>query len=353
MRRWVAWLGLAAVGVALLACGGDGDSSGDGDDGVDPEQTVEAVDTDELSYLTLNGVGVYRVEAESGEGHEVATWADLGLPFGETLTLPQLQNGLLWGALGPGHLIAIDVDSGDVEVDLEFASTQTISDFGFAGGLVWVQVGFAFADAVLLGLDRSSGEIVFVVEPPAGTTIGGMAAGDEGVWLIGGDPESVAAISRVDTGSGTVTGTFDTGVNVRHLALAFGSVWAGGGEFAFEGGDGSSLARLDPESGEILETIETGEELAAVLAYSGAMWVADSMGADSQGAELLRIDPATNAITETIDVGGAGRGGFSLLGGGGYIWGTNPSERATFVVNAETVEGEAVVTGPTNPVAIP
>jgi hypothetical protein len=358
MRHWLITCGAVVLAFSLLACGGgdddDGPSGGSGGGGGGgAEGTVQATDSDELSYLTLTLLGVSRIEAESGDETVILTWEDVGVPFGETMTGARIHDGLLWGSVGPGHLIAIDPDSGDIETDLQFASTQPVTDFGFANGLVWVEAGIEYYDAVILAVDPSSGDVMFVVEPPAGTTIGGMAAGDEGIWIIGGDPEKVSAISRIDPVTGRVDGTFDTGLNVKHVEVAFGSVWAGGGEFAFEGGDGAAIARIDPATGAVIETIETGEELAAVLAYSGALWVADSMGADSTGAELLKIDPATNAIVNTIGVGELGRGGFYLQGGSGYVWATNPSDRSTYLVNAETAEGESVLTGPTGPIATP
>jgi hypothetical protein len=361
MRRWFLLLGLCFAVLALVACGGgdddDGDSGG-GDDGGSASQdsdgggaTAEPVDTDELSYLTLTPLGLSRIAAESGDETTLATWEDLGLPFGETLTLPRLYDGLLWGALGPGHIIAIDPESGDVERDLMFDSTQIVTDFGFANGLLWVQAGIAYADAVLLGVDDSSGDLVYTIEPPAGATIGGMAAGDEGVWLLGGDPETASAFSRVDPGSGSVTGTFDAGLVVKAIAVGEGSVWVGGNQYQFEGKEGDAVVRFDPETAEELARIEV-DSLYSILDYNGAIWLSSPASQDFASAQLHRVDPATNEITATIDVGEATTGAVSLIAGDGYIFAINSQDRVTYVINAATAEGEARISGPYAPIAI-
>lgn len=357
MRRTL--IGLVVVGVALLlvACGGDsGDDRGDRDGGANggsgDGQTGQSVDSDDLSYLTLTPDGLVRIHAESGDDDVLASAADLGLTPSESLQLARLVDGLLWGAVGPGHLIAIDPRSGNVEQDLTFGSTQTISDFGFAAGLLWVQAGFAFSDALLLGVDRNSGDLVFNIEPPAGASLGGLAAGDEGVWVIGGDPESASAVSRVDTGSGTVSGTFEVGLVAKLIEVGSGGVWVGGNQFAFEGKDGDAVARIDPDSGEIVATIEIGDTLRSILATNGAIWVVDASGPDFSGAQLHRIDPATNEITDTVAVGAAGTGGLDLITGGGYIFAINSSDRMTYVINADTAEGEFILEGPFRPVAV-
>ena len=51
-------------------------------------------------------------------------------------TLPRLDDDLVWFAVAPGHLIAIDADSGDVKRELKFGSTQTITDYAFTDNLL-------------------------------------------------------------------------------------------------------------------------------------------------------------------------------------------------------------------------
>ena len=361
MRRVPIALGLLFTVLLLVGCGsgGDGDSSdaggGDGSSGggASDDGGSEAVDLDELSYFTLTHFGVSRVGVESGEETEIASVAELDL--GAAPTLPLLHDGVLWAAYGPGLVASIDLESGEVGARLEFDSDQIITDFAFGSGLLWVQVGYAWADAVLLGVSVDSGEILFTVEAPANTTIGGMAVGDEGVWFIGGDPETSGAVSRVETASGAVSGTFETGVVVKYLASGVGAVWAGGTQPSPDGSKGDAVARIDPETGELLATIEIGHpasSIASIIEYDGTIWVTDVIGPDGAGAQLHRIDPATNAITGTIDVGGSGYGSLNLIAGGGYIFAVNSIDRQTYVINAETVEGEGVLTGPSAPVAI-
>lgn len=366
MRRWLVGLGLLLTVFVLAGCGsgGEGDSSevGDGDGGAgggssDGETSdgddEETVDRDELSYLTLTGFGVSRIGVESGEETEIASVAELEL--GASPTLPRLHDDVLWAAFGPGRVAGIDPESGEVERDIKFDSDLVVTDFAFGANVLWVQVGYAWADAVLLGVDVDSGEILFTVEAPANTTIGGMAVGDGGVWFIGGDAELSTAVSRVDVESGSVSGTFDSGVVVKYLAVGASAVWAGGPQPSADGSKGDAVARIDPASGELLATIAIGHpssSIASIIEYNGAIWVTDVIGPGGAGAQLHRIDPATNAITGTIDVGGSGYGSLNLIAGGGHIFAVNSIDRQTYVINAETVEGEGVLTGPSAPVAI-
>ena len=349
MRLILTGLGVLLTAFVLLACGSDSDGAGGsdgpgggsgpgGDDRAAPSGNAEG-----LSYLRLSPIGLIEGEIESGD--------ELGLGGGESLTLARLFDDSLWAAAGPWHLIQIDPASGDV-AHLNFGSTQTITDYVVDGGLVWVQAGFAFGDAVLLAVDRTSGGLVFTIEPPAGTSIGGIAVGEEGVWLIGGDPELSGAVSRVDGGSGIVSGSYDAKLIVRYLAVGFGGVWVGGSDFEFEGGQGDAVVRLDPESGAEVARIQIGDTLRAILPYNGAIWVVDSLGADSGGAQLHRIDPETNTITDTIEIGAPGNGSLDLVAGGGFIFAMNSTDRETYVINAETAEGEIILSGGVRPAAI-
>jgi len=357
MQRVLVGLAPVLITLALVGCGSDIDERSDGaGDRDSPGQSgggsSEPAGSGELSYLTVTASGLSRIATESGEAREVIGANALGLAPGESPQLVRLVDGLIWASLGPGHLIAIDPESGEIDRDLEFGSAQPVTDYGFAGGLLWVQAGFIFSDAVVLGVDRSSGDLVFNIEPPAGATIGGLAAGDEGVWVIGGNPESASAISRIDAGSGTVTGTFDVGLVVKQISVGAGAIWAGGDQFAFEGKDGDAVARIDSETGEIVATIEIGDTLASIIEYDGAIWVSDASGPSFSGAQLHRIDPVTNEITASIDVGEAGTGSLELIGGDGYIFAINSADRQTYVISTDTMEVESVIVGPTRPFAI-
>ncbi|MDA0351840.1 MAG: PQQ-binding-like beta-propeller repeat protein [Chloroflexi bacterium] len=350
MRRYLFGLLAFAFAGLLLACGSDdgGDGGGNNHDG--PSGGGQSSDSNDrgngkFRFLALNFGGIDDVEPDGGDPEPVIVFTDYGLSFGETPFPVKLIDDDIWFSRGPGQLTSVDLDSGDA-TELTFASTQQVTDYYLVGDLIWVEVGFAYADAVLLGIDRASGETKFTLTPPEGVRYADFSVGATGLWVIGGDPETVAAVSHVDPATGSVLGIHDVGLVVKEVLAASNSVWAGGTEYAFEGGSGSSVVRLDPTTGEVLATIEVGDYLGGLLEHRGWIWAVDTFGEDGEGAQLYRIDPATNTVASKTSVGKGTTGSVTLIAAGDHVLAQNSEDDILYAIDARTGEGDFFVTGP-------
>ncbi len=361
MLRGLVWL---AILLAVVACGSDSDApastGNDKDSGeaksAETQETDEAVDLDELSFLTFTPVGISEVGLESGDETELISLFDMDLGADARLTLPRISGELFWAAAGPGRLIAVSLESGELAKTIEFDSTDLTTDFHIQDDVAWVQVGIAFADAKLLAVDAESGNTRLTIEAPPGSTIGGFAVGEDSVWLIGGDPETASAISRVNATTGLITDTYDAGLVVDYLIVGLGSVWAAGDQFAVDGAQrGAAVARFDAASGDLVATIEIGHVLSSISSittYNGSVWVSDVVGPDFSGAQLHEVELSSNSIVSTFDVGEAGYSALDLVAGNGYIFASNHTDRLTYLINVESGEEEGILTGPSRPFAV-
>jgi branched-chain amino acid transport system substrate-binding protein len=111
-----------------------------------------------------------------------------------------------------------------------------------------------------------------------------IAAGREGVWVIGGEAAPLVQIDKVGQ-------TIDLEVNeLAGLALGAGSVWATDLETGL-------LWRVEP--GPSARTIDIGLGATAVAFGAGAVWVTNFVS-----DEVVRVDPDTNEVTARIPLAG-------------------------------------------------
>lgn len=277
-----------------------------------------------LAYLALGSDGLVRVEVESGAFEPFIDYATLGAAEGAPLIL-RLGDDHLWVATSPGRIVRLDPWSGDVLGVTEFPSTQPIADFGVRGGFLWVLAGQPFGNAVLLGIDRNSGQLVFNLEPPPGGELGGLAVGNDYIWVIGGDPDSDRAISRIDPGSGRLDGTFETGIAGERLVFAGGSIWVVGygGNIA-----GSTIARVDPGNGELLDLTEAYVWVEVLAGTEAGLWYAGVAGTLKQPT-AGRVEFDSNSVDDVFFPGQSG-GDFRLAAGDGHIFIVNQVEDRTY-----------------------
>jgi hypothetical protein len=125
--------------------------------------------------------------------------------------------------------------------------------------------------------------------PQGGLPVGacGAIAVDERhgrIWV--GDGGCLPSqVSRVDTGSGTITQSFNPGGNAFGLDYGLGSLWASVVSSGFQG-KSSFLARIDPDSGNVTAKIATGGLAFDVAVGDGAVFVVTPLS-----GEILRVAP--------------------------------------------------------------
>jgi YVTN family beta-propeller protein len=125
-------------------------------------------------------------------------------------------------------------------------------------------------------IDPSRNEIVG--ETKVDDQPGGMAVGDDAVWVTNAGSNTV---SRLDPATHAVTRSIDVGKSPAGVAVGNGSVWvANSGE--------RSVTRINIETGRAVGNIAVGNGPTAIGFGAGAVWVANT----SDGT-LTRIDATT------------------------------------------------------------
>ncbi len=146
-------------------------------------------------------------------------------------------------------------------------------------------------------IDPKTGEVTATVDTYARK----IAAGKEGVWVLGFD---LTTITRIDPRTNRVGQSIHVGTNsVTGLAVGAGSVWATSEE--------GRLIRIEPGPRPVIQTIDVGSGAEFVAFGEGAVWTANFVD-----GTVSRIDPRTNRVTETTRVGAAQ----AIAAGAGSAW---------------------------------
>jgi branched-chain amino acid transport system substrate-binding protein len=140
---------------------------------------------------------------------------------------------------------------------------------------------------------------------------GAIAAGREGVWVVG---DTAVSVTRIDPRTNRPGQTVEVGASfLSDIALGAGSVWASAPE------DGV-VWRIERRPQPITRTISVGKGAATISFADGALWVANFLD-----DTVSRIDPATNAVTQTTTLPGTLQG---IAAVEGRVWvsvvGTGP-----------------------------
>jgi SARP family transcriptional regulator, regulator of embCAB operon len=166
-----------------------------------------------------------------------------------------------------------------------------------------------------------------------GSTLGGSAAGlattDAALWAITGSP---GVVSRIDTSSGRVTGTFETSTRAAPQR-ASPTISAAGGTLWVADAFADTVTRIDPPHG-ITAVASVGHGPLGVAAGLGGVWVPVSLD-----DKVIEIDPFTNAITRTIRVG---RFPVGVVTGFGSVWVAN--SRDGTISRIDPIAGRVVAT---------
>ena len=218
----------------------------------------------------------------------------------------------------------------------------------------------------LVRIDPETGQAVAAVA--AGPRPVGVAAGKDGVWVIGQGDRS---LSEIDPQTNEVVRTvgLPPGESAAGITVTDGAVWTrhtwgvrkydpatssflalpneieAPEDFSDNGavhpaydiaaGHGSiwltvfgSLYRVDPATGEIAARISTGKELTWLAIGEDAVWLAEGRGL------LARVDPATNALTPWTEVSSALHG---VAFGEGAVWALNSDEDLVLRIDPATL----------------
>jgi branched-chain amino acid transport system substrate-binding protein len=185
-----------------------------------------------------------------------------------------------------------------------FGVLPGVSQLAVGDGVIWA----INPDFTVSRIDAATGGLVANVPVRAG---GAIAAGREGVWVVG---DTAVSVTRIDPRTNRPGQTVEVGASfLSDIALGAGSVWV-------SAPDDGVVWRIEPRPKAITRTIPVGQGAATISFANGALWVANFLD-----DTVSRIDPATNAVTQTTTLPGTLQG---IAAVDGRVWvsvvGTGP-----------------------------
>jgi ABC-type branched-subunit amino acid transport system substrate-binding protein/DNA-binding beta-propeller fold protein YncE len=165
-------------------------------------------------------------------------------------------------------------------------------DIAIGGGAVWVRN----PDSTISRVDPSTGRLVKVIEIGAD----GLAAGPEGVWLMGG-----SEVRRIDPATNRL------GKPIRVGSPAPSAIAVGGGSVWVAAEQEGLLWKIEPGPAPVTRSIDVGVGVTYVAYGDGAVWTANYVD-----GMLTRVDPRTARVTARVRIGAAQ----SLAAGAGAAW---------------------------------
>jgi branched-chain amino acid transport system substrate-binding protein len=253
---------------------------------IDPEtKEVETIGTGGVT--TDLAVGEGAVWVGNGEQGDIASTTSVSrvdpdtTSVGETQVLPSARTTL------------------DVRPAGEFR-TLGVSQLAVGAGAVWA----INPDLSVSRIDPDTGKRVAIIPVEAGRAI---AAGEEGVWVIGPGVGETPHVIGIDPRTNEVSQDIELGAegDLTGLAVGGGSVWATEIERGL-------LWRIEPGPDPTTQTIGVGVGATAVTYGDGAVWVANLIR-----NEITRVDVGTNEVTDTIQLAGTPP---SVATGAGTAW---------------------------------
>lgn len=138
-------------------------------------------------------------------------------------------------------------------------------------GAVWVSI-----DNSVVEVDPIRNEVIRRIDTG---NVDGIAAGDDGVWVIDG---LTGRLTEIDPTSGKIVGSIDVPGSPNAITVGGGSVWL------LDRGVGTVL-EIDTATLTPRDTIRVGSDETDLTFGAGAVWLADGTG-----NSLTRIDPVTH-----------------------------------------------------------
>ena len=184
-----------------------------------------------------------------------------------------------------------------------------------------------------VGAIGPSGAIRGVV--PLGTSLSGVAAGGEAVWVASPSQDTV---SRIDPVARAVVQTIPVGSSPTGLAVGAGAVWV-------TNYYGATVSRIDPSVDRVVQTIPVGGAPAGVAVGDGSVWVAN--GSDGT---VSRINAVSGGVTGTISLGGAGATDVAV--GAGSVWVSDEAGDRVVQIDPQAGQVTATINVGSGPTAI-
>jgi peptide/nickel transport system substrate-binding protein len=202
------------------------------------------------------------------------------------------------------------------------AATFAAALVGLVVGVALTQGGGSTAGAAIAAnsvgvIDSANGKLLSTV--PVGSSPGGVAAGEGGVWVTNSDDNTV---SLIDPRTNQLRQTIAVGGGPAGVAAGGGAVWVTNGL------DGT-VSRIDPTVDRVVGSpIHVGNGPVGVAYGEGAVWVANSVD-----GTVARIDPSTWRVTRTTP---AVPGVTGVVAAFGRVWVVSPSAGVVLGIDARS-----------------
>jgi YVTN family beta-propeller protein len=181
-------------------------------------------------------------------------------------------------------------------------------------------------------IDVATNKVVASV--PIGGAPGGLASGEDGIWVVNEDDDTLL---HIDPRTMKVVQT----IGVRGIT----DVVAGGGAVWAVGGEGSAIVRIPPATPDLSRTIPIRQlsgfgdpsELQPQIAIgAGSVWSLDGL------AGIARIDARSGRIVSRISLAGGAPDEISF--GAGSLWIVDSTNRQVIQLDASTERPKPVTT---------
>ena len=162
-------------------------------------------------------------------------------------------------------------------------------------------------------IDPATNEVAeaITVGPTGNSGPNWLASGLGSIWV---DIPNAAAVVRIDQ----VTNVVQASIAIPTAATPCGGIAVGNDAVWVASCDGSNwLTRIDPTSNKVTAILDVGGG-ASPRIVNGAPWISVDRGADS--ASILRIDPATNQFDRVLSPGDGFLGGGAMVVADGSLW---------------------------------
>ena len=227
----------------------------------------------------------------------------------------ELYNGLsadpdsVWATRWtPGLVYRIDTVTRSItaQIETEFAKGVLVSD-----GAVWVA---NTHDGAVTRIDPATNTVaeVITVGPIGNSGPNWLASGLGSIWT--GIPNA-SRVVRIDP----VTNVIQASIPIPSAATPCGGIAVGDDAVWIPSCDGSNwLTRIDPTSNAVSAIVDMGGRGFLPLIVNGLPWISVDRGADP--ASIVRIDPATNQFDRVLSPGDGFRGGGDMVVAAGSLW---------------------------------